>query len=153
MKTDWDVVNSWLCCSCHYEHGFFSGPSFRWEVSSISSHSRELKTSFFWALRPTRLWMCWFSRTSHNHNQMFQHPHFQSGFLICSMKWLTTYWFSIYPCILLIYTCMYVCIHVFVTHFLLFLTSSKAFPLKSEHEIKTDLIYFPAHTSDSIVRV
>lgn len=76
------------------------------------------------------LWMCWFSHTSHTHNQMFQHPHFQSGFLLCSMKWLTTYGFSIYACI---YLCMYsfICFIV-VTHLLLFLTSSKAFLLKRQ---------------------
>lgn len=142
MKTDWDVVKSRLCCVCHYEHGFFSGLSCHREVSSISSHSWELKTSFYWAPGLTHLRTCWFSRTPHTDNQMFQHPHFQSGFLLCSIKWLTTYGFAIYACI---YLFMHVCMCSFiyftvVSHFLPFLTCRKAFRFKSRHEIKTDLI-------------
>lgn len=138
-----------MCCICHYEHGFFSGLSCHREVSSISSHSQELKNSFCWAPGLTHLRMCWFSRTSHTDNQMFQHPHFQSGFLLCSIKWLTTYRFAIYSCIyLFMHACMcsFICFTV-VTHFLPFLTSSKASHLKSRHEIKTDLIYLTAHTA------
>lgn len=42
--------------------------------------------------------------------------------------------------------CSFICFTV-VTHFLTFLTSSKASRLKSWHEIKTGLIYFTAHTA------
>ncbi len=81
-----------------------------------SGQSWQLKTSFCWAPELTHLRMCWFSRTSHTDNQMSQHPHFQSGFLLCSIKWLTTYGFAIYSCI---YLFMHVCVHLFVLQLLL----------------------------------
>ncbi len=152
IKTDWDVVNLHLCYICHYEHSFFSGFSCHREVSSISSHSQELKTSFCWA--PGHIWGRVDFHARHTPIIKCSNTH-TSNLSFCYVPlcyvllWLTTYGFAIYACIYLfmhVCMCSFICFTV-ITHFLPFLTSSKASRLKSRHEIKTDLIYFTAHTA------